>query len=185
MLTNTLVTVNGPGDPGDELVEVVDERDRVVRVVTRREMRAKRLRHRAVFIAVVHPSGRLLVHQRSPHKDLWPGWWDIAVGGVVAAGEPYELAAVRELAEEVGLDIVRAGLRVEPLEDGRTVTYEDDDVALVGRLYRVVSPGPFEFADGEVVQARLVDENELRTMLREVPFLPDSLTLLRPLLELP
>jgi isopentenyldiphosphate isomerase len=171
-------------DPGDELVEVVDENDRVLRVVTRREMRAGRLRHRAVFVAVVHPSGRLLVHRRSLLKDLWPGWWDIAVGGVVGVGEPYEVAAVRELAEEVGLDIVRAGVRIEALDGGRRVTYEDDDVALVGRLFRVVSPGPFDFADGEVVEARLVDEAELQQMLREVPFLPDSLTLLRPLLDL-
>lgn len=172
-------------DPGDELVEEVDEDDRVLRVVTRREMRARRLRHRAVFVAVVHPSGRLLVHRRSPTKDLWPGWWDIAVGGVVGVGEPYQLAAVRELAEEVGLDIVRAGIHIEALDGGRRVSYEDDDVALVGRLYRVETHGPFEFTDGEVVEARLVDEGELRQMLREVPFLPDSLTLLRPLLDLP
>ena len=31
--------------------------------------------------------GRLLVHRRSDDKDLWPGRWDLAVGGVVAAGE--------------------------------------------------------------------------------------------------
>ena len=31
-----------------ELVDVIDEHDRVVRVVTRAEMRAQRLRHRAV-----------------------------------------------------------------------------------------------------------------------------------------
>ncbi|MEN9507404.1 MAG: hypothetical protein RI958_3330, partial [Actinomycetota bacterium] len=37
---------------GSELVDVVDDDDRVVGTVTRAEMRAGRLMHRAVFIAV-------------------------------------------------------------------------------------------------------------------------------------
>lgn len=65
---------------GDELVDIVDEFDHVVDSVPRRVMRAERLRHRAVFIAVVDGMGRLLVHRRSPAKDVWPGWCDIAVG---------------------------------------------------------------------------------------------------------
>ena len=71
---------------GDELVDVVDEFDQVIQVVPRRVMRADRLRHRAVFIAILDGAGRLLVHRRSPHKDVWPSWCDIAVGGVVGAG---------------------------------------------------------------------------------------------------
>ena len=57
---------------GDELVDVVDEFDQVIQVVPRRVMRADRLRHRAVFIAILDGAGRLLVHRRSPHKDIWP-----------------------------------------------------------------------------------------------------------------
>ena len=71
-------------EPGAELVDVVDETDSVIDTVPRSVMRAGRLRHRAVFIAVTDGAGRLLVHRRSPHKDVWPGWCDIAVGGVVA-----------------------------------------------------------------------------------------------------
>src|SRR5262245_32721356 len=93
----------GADDVGDELVDIVDELDRVIAVVTRRQMRAERLRHRAVFIAVQGSDGRLLIHQRSPAKDVRPGAWDIAFGGVVATGEPYDLAALRELEEEIGV----------------------------------------------------------------------------------
>lgn len=161
--------------PGDELVDVVDADDRVVRTVPRRVMRAERLMHRAVFIAVQHPDGRLLVHRRSETKDVWPGWWDLAVGGVVSAGEPYDDAARRELAEEVGI----TGVEPEPLGGGR---YVDDHVALVGRCYRVVHTGPFTFADGEVVEARWMTLAELDQAVMVTPFLPDSLALLLPLL---
>ena len=69
----------------DELVDVVDEHDRVVRVVTRGEMRSDRLRHRTVFIVVVNSSGDVLAHRRADHKDVWPGRWDLAAGGVLAS----------------------------------------------------------------------------------------------------
>lgn len=160
--------------PVPELVDVVDDDDVVVDTVTRAAMRAGHLQHRAVFVAVVHPDGRLLVHQRSEHKDVWPGRWDIAVGGVVAAGESYDDAAVRELAEEVGIEAVP-----EPLGGGR---YVDDEVALIGRCYRVVHPGPFTFADGEVVQAHWATLAELAELQRRRSFLADSLALLLPLL---
>lgn len=160
-------------DAGRELVDVVDDQDRVVAVVPRRRMRAERLRHRAVFIMVTSGEGRLLVHRRSDAKDLWPGWWDVAVGGVVASGETYDEAARRELAEEVG--IADPALAVTPLGGG---AYTDDDVALIGRCYAAVWDGPLHFADGEVTEARLVTCTEYELLRREVPFLPDSLALL-------
>jgi 8-oxo-dGTP pyrophosphatase MutT (NUDIX family) len=183
-----LTVVPMTGSPGDEVVEEVDRHGRVLRLVTRREMRAGRLRHRTVYLAVQHPDGRLLVHRRSPHKDVWPGWWDVAAGGVVAAGEPWEVAAVRELAEELGVDVVRHGVVVEPIDGGRLRTYDDDTVLVVGRCFRVVTAGPFTFADGEVVDARWVDSAELSAMLAgpdAVPFLPDGLAVLLPLVDLP
>jgi 8-oxo-dGTP pyrophosphatase MutT (NUDIX family) len=163
-------------DPGDELVDVVDGDDRVIATVPRRQMRAERLRHRAVFIAVVSSAGQLLVHRRSDAKDLWPGRWDIGAGGVVAAGEDYDTAARRELFEEVGVDAVPV-----PLGAGHHVgAYADADVDLVARCYRVVHDGPITFVDGEVAEARWVDRAGLDALLASEPFVPDSVKLLAP-----
>ena len=160
--------------PDEELVDVVDADDRVVETVPRRRMRAARLRHRAVFIAVRSSAGLLLVHRRSAAKDLWPSRWDVGVGGVVAAGEDYDDAARRELFEEVGVDAVPV-----PLGGGRHVgRYADDDVDLLARCYVVVHDGPIAFVDGEVAEARWVDRDELAALLATVPFVPDSLALL-------
>lgn len=160
-------------DAGRELVDIVDEHDDVVAVVPRRRMRAERLRHRAVFIMVTTSDGRLLVHRRSEAKDLWPGWWDVAVGGVVAAGEHYDEAARRELAEEVGID--DPALPMMPIGSG---AYADADVALIGRCYAVTWDGPLHFADGEVAEARFVHRAEFEWLRGEHRFLPDSLALL-------
>jgi len=164
---------------GDELVDVVDEFDNVIQVVPRRVMRADRLRHRAVFIAILDGAGRLLVHRRSPHKDVWPSWCDIAVGGVVGTGESYLEAAHRELAEEVGV----SAATLEEIDLGESRAYDDDQVSLMARCYLVTSPGPFTFDDGEVVEAWWVHRDGLNDLLRRENFLPDSLALLLPLID--
>lgn len=162
-----------------EWVDVVDTDDRVVRTVSRPEMRRDRLRHRAVFVAVLDGAGRILVHRRSESKDVWPGWLDIAVGGVVTSGESYEQAVRRELAEEIGVS------DVEPVEvdGGRIQVYDDADVSIVGRCFVVTTSGPFVFADGEVSDAWWVTHDEFEELRRRERFLPDSLALLLPLLS--
>ena len=160
----------------EELVDIVDDDDNVTATVTRSEMRARRLQHRSVGIAVFSSEGRLLIHRRSDTKDIWPGWWDIAAGGVVAAGETYEDAARRELTEELGI----SDTTIEYVGSGHHV---DDDLAALCRGYRIVHDGPFTFADGEVTETRWVTFDELDAMLATHRFLPDSLALLLPLIR--
>ncbi|MEI8238065.1 MAG: NUDIX domain-containing protein [Actinomycetota bacterium] len=162
---------------GEELVDVVDPHDVVIDTVTRAEMRARRLRHLAVSIAVMGGDGRLLVHRRADTKDVWPGWWDIAAGGVVAAGEDYDAAARRELAEELGIN-------VDTLEHLGKASYEDDEVALMGCGYLCRHDGPFEFTDGEITEVRWVTRSELDSMIANERFVPDNIALLLPLLSL-
>jgi isopentenyldiphosphate isomerase len=166
----------------EELVEVVDLDGSVQAVVRRREMRARRLRHRTVLVAVLDARGRVLVHRRADDKDVWPSRWDLAAGGVVGVGESWDDAARRELAEELGVDDV-------PLVHLGEGAYEDEHVALVGHIYLARTEGPFRFADGEVVEARLVDEAELDELLDGQPFCPDSIELvlgrIRPMLGRP
>ena len=136
------------------MVEHLDADGTVIEVVTRARMRAENLLHRSVAIIVRSTDGRLLVHRRADHKDVYPGWWDLAAGGVVAAGEPSDLAAERELAEEVGV----AGVALEFVAERR---FEDEHAREICRAYRVTHDGPFRFDDGEVAEARLVDVHEL------------------------
>ncbi len=162
-------------DPGSEQVEALDENGRVTEVVSRERMRRDNLRHRAVFIAVLDGSGRLLVHLRSSRKDVWPSRWDIAAGGVVAPGEQWAEAAHRELDEELGIeaDLVHLG-------GGR---HEDADVKVVAEVFLARHDGPFAFSDGEVVATRWVDAAELEELIATSEMCPDSLVLVRPFLR--
>jgi isopentenyl-diphosphate delta-isomerase len=158
---------------GTELVDGVDEDGRVVDTVTRAEMRRRRLRHRTVFVAVTDPAGeRLLVHRRADWKDIAPGWWDVAFGGVVGAGEPWDDAAARELQEEAGVSA--------PLEALGAATYEDDAVAEVCRVYVARADGPFTFADGEVVEVAWVALDAVAGWLDGRSVCPDSVAVVLP-----
>ena len=165
---------------GNELVDIVDEYDAVVRVATRREMRAQRLLHRATSIAVFGTDGRLLVHRRADGKDIWPGRWDLAAGGVVAAGEYYLESAVRELAEELGVHV--AAHELTELGGGR---YTDAATDGLLRCYQCTHDGPFTFTDGEVSEVRWVSQAELHQLLATEPFVGDNPVVLLPLLHWP
>ena len=118
----------GPLMSSAELVDVVDAQDRVVGRASRGEVRARRLRHRATYLLVFNGRGELFIHLRTADKDIYPSYWDVAVGGVVGAGESYDDGARRELAEEVGIrDAVP-----EALFD---FAHEDERNCVNGRVY--------------------------------------------------
>lgn len=163
------------GNP-DELVDIVDADGNVIGAVTRREMRDRNLRHRSVAIAVRTSDGRLLVHRRADDKDIWPGAWDLVVGGVVSSGEDWADAAVRELAEEVGI------VGPTPVELARG-SYDGGGMSEVFVAYEVVWDGPIHFTDGEVAEARWVDRAALDELLATATFIPDSLEIALPLVR--
>jgi len=101
----------------DEIVTIVDEHNKVLGAVPRREMRAKNLPHRSTYILVFNAQGELYVQKRTMTKDVFPGYYDSAAGGVVLAGESYEQGAVRELAEEMGIDVRNFGSTTFRRED--------------------------------------------------------------------
>ncbi len=165
-----------PGATVEELVEHVDDDDCVIGIVTRTRMRAENLLHRSVAIIVQATDGRLLVHRRSDDKDLFPGWWDLAAGGVVGIDESYPDAARRELAEELGV--------VAEPTFVRTARHDDEHARELCHVYRVTHDGPFRFDDGEVTEARLVDAAELDGLIDAERVLPGALAMIRPLVDL-
>lgn len=87
----------------DELFDVVDANDCVVRQASRKEVHCQGLMHRAVHILVFNKNLDCLLQKRSRLKDRCPGLWDSSAAGHVDAGEDYDAAAARELGEELGL----------------------------------------------------------------------------------
>lgn len=82
-----------------ELLDLIDEHDHVVGTTVKEEAHAKRLPHRVAAVLVFNDAGELYVqvHKKSGGK------YDHSVGGHVIKGEDYQTAAIREAAEELGI----------------------------------------------------------------------------------
>jgi isopentenyldiphosphate isomerase len=157
-------------DPGDELVDVVDEAGRTIGTVTRREMRARRLAHRSVYVLVFNQKGELYIHLRTGSKDIYPSHWDVTAGGVLAAGESYEAAARRELREELGVDA--------DLEELFPFRYADAAAHVWGMVYRARHDGPFRLQAEEIVRGEFAVLSALEARLAREPFCPDGVAVL-------
>jgi 8-oxo-dGTP pyrophosphatase MutT (NUDIX family) len=157
-----------PHDPGEELVDVIDDEGRTIDTVTRREVRQHRLPHRCVYVLVFNRKGELFIHLRTPTKDVYPSFWDVCVGGVLSAGESFDLGARREIAEELGLD-----LDPEPLFLFR---YSDSSSVVQGMVYRAVHEGPFRLQPEEIVRGEFVPPQEVAIRAAKAPFCPDALS---------
>ena len=94
----------------NEIFDVVDARDRAIGRATRAEVHARKLLHRAVHVFVFTPAGSLILQKRSLAKDTCPGLLSSSCAGHVDAGESYDAAVARELAEELGVRVPAARL---------------------------------------------------------------------------
>lgn len=151
--------------------EMVDRADRVIGRATRQRMRSENLRHRCVWIFVFNSNQQLFVHQRTVSKDVYPGFWDVAVGGVVGAGESYADAAVRELAEELGI-------HAASLAPMAPVKFEDARTRVLGWAYGCRFDGTPTLQASEVQRGEWLDHDALMVALRDRDFCPDGLAAL-------
>ncbi|MEU9733227.1 NUDIX domain-containing protein [Streptomyces sp. NPDC048002] len=154
----------------DEILDVVDEHDRVVGQSPRGLVYAEGLRHRCVFVQARDAEGRLFVHRRTSTKLVFPSLYDMFVGGVVGAGESYDTAALREAEEELGVSgLPRPEFLFKFLyEDGAGHSWWS-------AVYEVRCELPVSPQVEEVAWHAFLPESEVRDRLTEWEWVPDGL----------
>ena len=161
----------------EERVTIVDRQNRETGVVTRSEMRRLHLIHRAAYILLFNDKDGLLLQKRTATKDIYPGRYDIAAGGVVLAGETYELSAERELREELGIEGV-------PLTRHFDHFYSDADNQVWGRIFSCRHEGPFVLQEDEVASGRFLPLSVILSMMGSAElFTPDGIEILTRFIE--
>lgn len=85
-----------------EMVPVVEESGVVIAQSSRDYVHSgAKLLHPVVHLHIIDRNGDIMLQKRSMNKDLYPGMWDIAVGGHVTFGETIDEALSRESEEEL------------------------------------------------------------------------------------
>jgi isopentenyl-diphosphate delta-isomerase type 1 len=159
--------------PSHELLDVVDEDDNAIAIITRGEIHARGLMHRAVHILVFNSKDELFLQKRSMSKDEQPGKWDSSAAGHVDSGESYLDCARREITEELGI----------VADHSMEVLFKLPASMLTGNehcmVYRYNFDGPMvlqaeEIDDGEWVSAEAMD----RRVADRDPCLTESVCLI-------
>ncbi|MEU6081137.1 NUDIX domain-containing protein [Streptomyces sp. NPDC047108] len=160
-----------------EMLDIVDEADRVVGQAPRGEAYARNLRHRCVFVLARDARDRIFVHRRTAEKLVFPSLYDMFVGGVVGAGETYAEAALREAEEELGV----SGLpQPVPLF---TFLYEAPGRTWWSAVHEVRCTQPVDPQADEVAWHTFLTDEELAERLTRWSWVPDGLEAYRRLQE--
>lgn len=156
----------------NEIVAIVDRENYIVGSATRYKMRSEGLIHRATYVLVFDSQGRLFVHKRTTSKDIYPGFYDIAAGGVVLAEESYEESAQRELGEELGIFTAILRFHFDNF-------FEDAGNRVWGRIFSCIYEGPMVLQKEEVESGFFMDVTDIHNFAKKEPFTPDGLIILK------
>lgn len=125
--------------------------------------------HLVVHVWLKNSRGQYLISQRAADRPTFPLMWE-CTGGSVVAGEDSLAGALREVREELGVDL--------PPEQGRLVFSRVRDWVDGERFGDIVDVWEFPYegqarldrAEGEVCGARWADKEEIARMLAEGRF---------------
>ena len=148
---------------GEELFDVVNERDEVIDRQSRSAVHRLGLMHRAAHILVFNAAGQVFLQKRSRKKDRQPGKWDSSASGHVDSGEDYDSCAVRELKEEIGL-----GLPAPPRRLFKLAASPETDQEHVW-VYRCAAEGPFNLNVDEIERGQWFAPAEIDRWSAERP----------------
>ena len=150
-------------DMSEEIFDVVNDRDEIVGRQSRSEVHRLGLKHRAVHVVLFNGRGEIFLQKRSMKKDCFPGAWDSSASGHLDVGESYDTCAVRELREELGVEVQR------PLER----LFKIDACPETGQefvwVYRSVAEGPFTLQPEEIERGGWFTPEELTRWMKERP----------------
>jgi len=106
-----------------EKLNIIDEQWNILGEETREVIHKNGLLHRELHVWLFNKKGEILFQRRGPRKDTFPNLLDATAGGHVDLGEDYLSAAIRELKEELNLNINSSNLIL--LGDYKSKTYDN------------------------------------------------------------
>lgn len=139
---------------------------KLVRTHLRGEKMSQGIYHLVVHVCIFNQKGEMLIQQRQAFKEGWPNLWDVTMGGSALKGETSQQAAMREVKEELGLDIDLTNCR-----PSLTNHFEQgfDDIYLINQE---VDLSKLQLQYEEVQDVKWASQQEILELMREGQFIP-------------
>lgn len=124
--------------------------------------------HMVVHVWIVNDKGEILIQKRQPWKKGWPNMWDCSAAGAAVLGDSSETAAVREVKEELGIDLdMSKAQRLFTSKSERTF----NDAWLVKRNVNIED---LRLQYEEVAEAKWASEAEIRKIIASGEFVDSN-----------
>ena len=105
----------------DELIDILTSKGiKTGKTCLKSEAHKKGLYHETIHVWFYTDTQKVLLQKRASIKKVFPNLWDVSVAGHIGAGEKVETAAIREVYEEIGLEIpenklIKIGVRKDEI----------------------------------------------------------------------
>lgn len=146
----------------DELLDIVNADDQVIGTIMRSEyarLVSENLGYvRAIDVFIVNDQGQLWIPKRPPHKKIAPNGLDYSCGGHVSSGEDYSTSALREIEEELNLQLKESDLEF-------IQKFRNDDLHYYRAVYLYRSNETPDYNPDDFVSAEWMTPKELLAKL--------------------
>ena len=138
-------------------------------LVERARIHSTGLWHKTVHVWFYNRKGKILFQKRAKTKDSHPGLWDVSVAGHIEPGEKPLQAAVREIEEELGIEVQERELNYRERRNFTLIsqngTFIDNEITYIytyewNGSKKHITPQP-----EEVEEIRFIHINRLKTLL--------------------
>jgi 8-oxo-dGTP diphosphatase len=147
-----------------EIWDILDRQGNLTgKTIVRGEELKEEEYHLVVHIWIMNSKGEFLIQKRAEALKLMPGMW-AATGGSVLAGEDSKTAALREVKEELGIDVNSDNI----MKIGRVLRKQN--LADVWSIREEVNIEDLELLEEEVSDARWMTKEEIKTMISRGEF---------------
>ena len=155
-------------DGSEEHYEILDLNGNPTgEVLPKSRVHDKELLHGSVFIWIYNRRGEVLLQLRDKNKRSFPDVWDVSVAGHISAGDTPLATAVREIEEEIGINVTANELtQVEFVHD--VVPWLPDkrhpELCWVYILYREIDPQELTIQKSELSAVKMQSIDEIQTL---------------------
>lgn len=105
----------------DEFIDILNTKGELTgKTALKSEVHKHGWFHQTVHVWFYTGDGKILLQKRAAVKKVFPNHWDVSVAGHIGAGEKTIAAAIRETAEEIGIQI--------SAEDLTQIGYRKDEI---------------------------------------------------------
>ncbi len=157
---------------GEALILIVNNQDKPIGAMSKDQAQNEGLIHRLSRVMLEDSTGNVLLQRRASGSKYYPNCWDSSAAGHVDEGEDYEVAALRELEEEIGL----SGVKLKEIGYYYKHTfYQGKDLKRFNKVYKgnILRQAEFVLQQSEVSEVGWFTKHEFSDLVTKNP---DSLT---------